>query len=238
MYYYDLITGEMVKGRHSIDTVMYCFDSMTGVVTDLELDDSYPDDTVGFIECFLNGYGSECYSAANPLVNGESVVKDMVGARLRKPVDFNVGPSSYNMQMHPMEPDPLGRYPEHYEGHGCWYMKFDADKVAWLIENVLNLSKSVAEAELQECMDEKWLYRYDIGSDHALYADCPPYGAGGPPLKARIKSVNMIWNVYIVDYEFGFYSMEDVTQGIGKMYLYRKNYNGAAFWSILADERK
>ena len=240
IYHYDQITGAMAKGWSDFDEYDHYFYLDTGVLWDPVPDDMYSDDLDDFITLFLQGYsGRYFYSSANPLINPGPVVLDVLGHGTCFPLDYSVGPVSYNYVVSPDASDPLGWFPaSHADDHG--YIKYDADKVDWLVENVLNLSQFVAKRQLDMGYDIGHVYRYDFGSDHAYYAAAPQPGDKPSTITAKIINVRMDWNLYVVNYEFGNYGYMgyDHILGVGKMYLLLKRFNDTPYWSVLADDRE
>ena len=242
LYYYDLITGEMVKGYKNINGKTYHFDEVTGVLDTTKGDDySFPFGMQEFLQQFLFGYGrlngEMAYSASNPLVNTNqtavNVIKDFFPC-----VDYSVGPLSYNFE-HLSGTDPLGWFSS-TEG----YLRFDADKVDWLREHVLNMSAFDFNREVYDAEMSGILYRQDYGDNHAYYRAFYPQGLEGMIAEVELGSFRLAGDIYVVDFvtrgwhwnnEIGDWEQNAGVSGKYRAFLWQKSFNSSPYWSIIAN---
>ena len=243
IYYYDLVTGEMVKGWQKIGGEDYHFDENTGVLDHIQ-DDISLDGTGAeeFLYIFLRSYSfvdyESIYSSSNPLINCTSIVFWLL--RDYYPcVDFSVGPESYNYKRTIDDDFPF------FDTH-CYMVKFDANKVDWLVEHVLNLAQSDFDREFDKPMERQRYHRRGEGNSRAYYAWQHDATGGNPRWLLIIRSAARTGDICIVDYalyEKAYNPETDVTIPTNKIDEYRavllqKEYNGSPYWSIIASDKR
>ena len=247
LYYYDLITGQMVKGDYTIDNTIYHFDEVTGVLDNLLETEAYNDDLYDFINRFQLGYSSYSvdysmvYSAANPAVNSVNIFDHLIATSFKQCVDYDLYPSNSKpaMELHPNETDPYNWFED-------GYFKYDGYNIDWIRENVLNLAEPVFEELLKEAENNKDAYRLASSStphDYSYYTFLIPTGWETPepmPLFHKVTGTGRIriveYGIYGSYYDGDKWVLKSEPSVICRCFLQRKMDNSTLYWSILANE--
>ena len=239
LYYYDLITGQMVKGDYAIDGTLYHFDEVTGILADINYGWDFPDRVWDFLDTFIFGYGLRygdlVYSAANPALNSKPIIERLINPFIRC-VDYSIYPG--NPPVAVSEGGDLNNwYPE-------GYVMYDAHAIDWISKNILNLSEADFAALFAEEEAKKYCYCEEYFTMKYYYTANTPAGVGGPIPEMKFDGVYTAGDIYIVTYatyaqyydedlgDFA-YSKEPLEHYVA--YLQYKKIDGSYYWSILAN---
>ncbi len=238
VYYYDLITGAMAKGWIEIDGSQYHFDETTGVLDNFGKEIKPPVSLEEFLNQFIQGYGYSTgpliYSSANPMLNTELITRSLIAPFLSC-VNYTVGPQSFNVEEID-GPDPRGWFTAH--------KKYDAEKIDWLRENVLNMSAFDFDTFMAIAEDFGECYKHEFTDGPCYICEFGIYGLEEPMNSIAFTKIKAAGNIYFVEYDLYEWEVDQNTYdwvkkkkpyGSYHAVLWRKYFNQSPYWSIIAN---